>query len=208
MESFNTTEIMEGEWTGLLDRKGEPIHEGDILYIFNGETHEPLYKGTVFYQVDDNLPQFNFLPDVENVENVDKSENLLQKEMNSSHDVVVMGSIYNGLTELSIEEEQPSNEPDKLDTEIFKYITNQMYDLYKKKNSDYGNSFTQTYKKLGKVSALTRILDKVNRLISLQNKSEDDFYFESEYDNFLDLANYTVMTLVEMEKEKWGKGKQ
>lgn len=200
MKSFNTTEIMEREWTGLLDRKGEPICEGDILYIFHSETHEPLYKGIVFYQVDDNLPQFNFMPESEEV---DESENLLQKEMNSSNDVVVMGSIYNGLTEFSIEEEQSNDELDNFEEEeLFKHIINKMYNLYKKKNSDYGNSFTQTYEKLGKVSALTRISDKVNRLISLQNKSEDDFYFESEYDNYLDLANYAVMTLVEMEKEK------
>ena len=103
MKKINTIEIMEGEWTGLMDTKGNPIHEGDMLYIFESETHEPLYKGVVFYQVDDNLPQFNFMPDPGEV---DESENLLQKEMNSSHDIVVIGSIYDGLSELSIEKEQ------------------------------------------------------------------------------------------------------
>lgn len=39
--------------------------------------------------------------------------------------------------------------------------------IYKTKNHDYGDSFGETYKKLGIISAVTRLTDKVNRLQSL-----------------------------------------
>ena len=69
--------------------------------------------------------------------------------------------------------------------------------LYENKNHDYGDSFGETYKKLGIISALTRITDKYNRLISLCTKEEQKIKDESIEDTLLDLANYCIMTVIE-----------
>lgn len=76
--------------------------------------------------------------------------------------------------------------------------------LYAEKNHDYGNSFGETYQKLGIISALTRISDKYNRLISLATKPEEERKVKDEsiQDTLLDMANYCIMTIIEMEAEK------
>ena len=38
--------------------------------------------------------------------------------------------------------------------------------IYREKNQDYGDSFGETFQKLGLISAVTRITDKTNRLQS------------------------------------------
>lgn len=75
-------------------------------------------------------------------------------------------------------------------------------DLYKKKNEAYGDSFGDTYKKLGIISAITRISDKFNRIVNLvQNNSIDDLG-ESIEDTLLDMANYCIMTKMEIDERK------
>ena len=80
-------------------------------------------------------------------------------------------------------------------------ISKQLNDIYKAKNHDYGDSFGETYNKLGIISAVTRITDKVNRLQSLCTKNQlvKD---ESIKDTLIDLANYSIMTIIEMEDKK------
>lgn len=85
--------------------------------------------------------------------------------------------------------------------EHFENIISEMLELYKTKNHDYGDSFGETYQKLGLISAVTRISDKVNRLQSLCTK-EQKIYDESIRDSLIDLANYAVLTLIELEIEK------
>lgn len=74
-------------------------------------------------------------------------------------------------------------------------------DTYRKKNHDYGDSFSDTYRKLGLISCVTRITDKNNRLISLCTKedSERRVLDESLIDTLLDQANYCIMTILELE---------
>ena len=55
-----------------------------------------------------------------------------------------------------------------------KEICQELNDTYARKNYDYGNSFGETFDKLGIISAVTRISDKYNRLVSLSNKSEEE----------------------------------
>lgn len=76
-----------------------------------------------------------------------------------------------------------------------------MRELYVKKNHDYGSAFSDTFDKLGMISAVTRITDKTNRLISLALK-EQLVSDESTQDTLMDLANYAVMTIIELEKRK------
>ena len=84
--------------------------------------------------------------------------------------------------------------------EICKNLNN----IYRKKNHDYGDSFSDTYKKLGIISAITRITDKYNRLVSLATKpdNEREVLDESINDTLLDMANYCIMTLIEKELEE------
>lgn len=84
----------------------------------------------------------------------------------------------------------------------FKEITNEMEALYERKNKDYGNSFGDTYERLGIISAVTRIQDKTNRLVNLVTGKQQAVNDESVCDTLIDLANYAVMTLVEMSKSE------
>jgi hypothetical protein len=80
-------------------------------------------------------------------------------------------------------------------------ICNQLNKIYEKKNHDYGDSFGNTYEKLGIISAATRITDKYNRLCSLATK-EAEVEDETIEDTLMDMANYCIMTLIEREREK------
>ena len=48
----------------------------------------------------------------------------------------------------------------KLRAEKHMDLCKELNDTYERKNRDYGNSFSDTYQKLGIVSAVTRITDK------------------------------------------------
>lgn len=88
--------------------------------------------------------------------------------------------------------------PSSMKYEKHNEICKELNKIYKNKNHDYGDSFGETYKKLGIISAITRITDKVNRLQSLAIK-EQKVKDESINDTLKDLANYAIMTLIEME---------
>lgn len=79
-------------------------------------------------------------------------------------------------------------------------ICAELTDTYRKKNADYGNSFSRAVEKYGLVSALTRISDKFNRLESLILHKEQEVKDESVQDTLLDLANYCIMTVMEIRK--------
>ena len=84
--------------------------------------------------------------------------------------------------------------------EIHMEICKKLNELYRVKNHDYGDSFGETFDKLGIISAVTRITDKVNRLQSLCTKEQlvNDEKIE---DTLMDAANYCIMTLIELKKE-------
>ena len=81
-------------------------------------------------------------------------------------------------------------------------ITKQLNEIYIAKNTDYGDAFGDTFKKLGIISAVTRITDKTNRLMSLSAKTEAERNVKDETikDTLMDLADYALMTLIEMEE--------
>ena len=86
---------------------------------------------------------------------------------------------------------------------IYQYILSNLEDTYKRKNSDYGNSVGDTYEKFGDVSFLTRITDKYNRILSLVDKGEaGQIKDEALEDTILDLANYSIMALIELDRVK------
>lgn len=87
--------------------------------------------------------------------------------------------------------------------EEHKYLCEKLNKTYAQKNSDYGNSFGETFDKLGIISAITRISDKYNRLVSLCTKTEEERKVKDESitDTLLDMANYCIMTVIELHKE-------
>lgn len=85
--------------------------------------------------------------------------------------------------------------------EHFKKIATELGELYEKKNKAYGNSFSDTYKKLGIISAVTRISDKFNRLCNLATNPDIDNLGESLEDTLRDMASYCIMTVMELDNE-------
>lgn len=82
-------------------------------------------------------------------------------------------------------------------------ITAKLFETYARKNHDYGDSFGKSFQTLGLISAATRISDKTNRLISLATK-EAKVEDETIEDTLMDLANYCIMTLIELRFRKGG----
>lgn len=80
-------------------------------------------------------------------------------------------------------------------------ITKKMIKTYAAKNHDYGNSFEQSLDKFGLVSSVVRLGDKMNRIESL-TKKEAQVKDESIKDTLLDLASYSVMTLMWLNKQQ------
>ena len=80
-----------------------------------------------------------------------------------------------------------------------------LHALYEIKNKAYGDSFGDTFDRLGIISAVTRITDKYNRLVNLATHPEIDENDESIIDTLVDLANYAIMTAMELEIEKENK---
>ena len=86
----------------------------------------------------------------------------------------------------------------------FRAITERMAGVYAKKNRGYGDSFSEGFRDYGIIAAAIRLGDKYKRLKTLiqQNCEEDWEMNDSIYDTLLDMANYAVMTLMELEKHK------
>ena len=74
--------------------------------------------------------------------------------------------------------------------------------LFAKKNHDYGDSFSETYRKLGIISAVTQITHKYNRLVEIVTSDHQEIPEETIEDTLIDLANYALMTVLELRNEK------
>ena len=86
--------------------------------------------------------------------------------------------------------------------EKFRQIAEDIAVLYEKKDKAYGNSFSQTFEKLGIISAVTRISDKYNRLCNLATNKDIDNLGESIEDTLRDMAAYCIMTLMALKNGK------
>lgn len=81
-------------------------------------------------------------------------------------------------------------------------LLRQIHDTYIKKNHDYGDSFSRSFKKYGLVAAMVRMEDKWNRLDNMASGAEQKVADESIRDTLLDLAGYCIMTTMELDKQK------
>lgn len=84
-----------------------------------------------------------------------------------------------------------------------KFICENMHELYLKKNKDYGGSVTETYKKYGLTSFLVRMEDKLNRIYNINKNGECKVKDESVRDTLIDLANYAILAVIELDCDKY-----
>lgn len=78
-------------------------------------------------------------------------------------------------------------------------ICEEINKLYERKNHDYGDSFHQTFVEEGMAMARIRLGDKFSRFKTLSRGCEQKVNDESIRDTLIDLANYAIMTVLEME---------
>ena len=82
-------------------------------------------------------------------------------------------------------------------------LCDQLNIIYRNKNHDYGDSFGKSFAKYGMTAAMVRMEDKWNRLDNLASDSESICVKdESISDTLLDLANYCLLTYIELEARK------
>ena len=81
-------------------------------------------------------------------------------------------------------------------------LCKELNSIYAKKNHDYGDSFHQTFLEEGYAMSRIRLSDKLNRFKSLTKKPvlDQQVKDESIRDTLIDLANYALMTVLEMEE--------
>lgn len=89
---------------------------------------------------------------------------------------------------------------EKNDINLHQSICNRLTEIYKAKNTDYGNSVSESYKEWGIISSVVRMDDKMRRIKQLV-KHEPNVKSETIEDTLLDLANYSIMALMELRKE-------
>ena len=82
--------------------------------------------------------------------------------------------------------------------EEHKKLCDLMHEIYIKKNSDYRNSFSDLYDEYGSIISEIHIREKFDRFKQL--RTNESQVGESIEDTLMDMANYCLLTLLEMKK--------
>jgi hypothetical protein len=77
-------------------------------------------------------------------------------------------------------------------------VQNEALELFKKKNTDYGDSFAN----YGSVGVIVRMGDKIQRLVSVTNRGVNLVNTESLRDTLIDLHNYAAMAIMLIDENK------
>ena len=80
-------------------------------------------------------------------------------------------------------------------------IIEEIHDMFVRKNADYGNSFEKSLDEWGLIVSAMRVQEKLDR-VKTSLKQELKVKDESVEDSFLDIANYAIMTVMWLRKEK------
>lgn len=83
--------------------------------------------------------------------------------------------------------------------ELHRKICEELNALYEKKNHDYGDSFHLTFLEEGLAMSRIRLGDKLSRFKTLSKQTDRKVDDESLRDTLLDLANYAIMTVLEID---------
>lgn len=91
---------------------------------------------------------------------------------------------------------------DKLTPNTMKDQYDHQYNVFCRKNHDYGNSFEKSLDTFGLVAGIVRMNDKFERLVSLNDPSKDaQIASESLVDTLEDLSNYAAMAACWMKRK-------
>ena len=76
-------------------------------------------------------------------------------------------------------------------------IQKEAFELFKKKNTDYGDAFAE----FGVIGVLMRIEDKIKRSLSITKNGVNLVNDESIRDTIIDLHNYSAMALMLLDEK-------
>ena len=80
----------------------------------------------------------------------------------------------------------------------FQSVQKEAFDLFSKKNADYGDAFAKD----GPVGVLVRLGDKVQRMKSIQKSGITLVQDESLRDTLVDLSNYAVLCVMLLDEKE------
>ena len=110
-------------------------------------------------------------------------------------------SINQYLKDVHQKEGEPVADTNKEDADRFKEITDKMFETFKAKNYDYGSSFSNLFKECGMTYAYGHMAEKLERVKSLM-KDDAKVNGEGMKDSLLDLSNYAILTIMELDKTR------
>ena len=82
----------------------------------------------------------------------------------------------------------------------FEKVCQELKELYVRKDTKYGGSFHKQFQNFGINSAVMRLGDKYERIKILTAGNVNDCDDESIIDTLQDLANYAILTLIELKR--------
>ena len=80
----------------------------------------------------------------------------------------------------------------------FSLVQNEGFELFKNKNTDYGDAFAN----YGPVGVIVRMGDKIQRLVSVSKSKISLVNTESLRDTLIDLHNYAAMAIMLLDEKK------
>lgn len=86
--------------------------------------------------------------------------------------------------------------------EQFKALTSEMIATYSRKNRDYGNSFGRMCKEYGHTYPIIHLDEKLARIKSILLSGDNAVKGETAMDSLLDLACYSLMTIMELQEQQ------
>ena len=104
-----------------------------------------------------------------------------------------ISSSYNKSSNNNLTKDETYNRVDQM-----KAVQSEGLELFKKKNTDYGDAFAN----YGVIGVLVRMGDKISRLQSITTKSVSLVNTESLRDTLIDLHNYSAMAIMLLDEDK------
>ena len=86
--------------------------------------------------------------------------------------------------------------------EQFKSLTSDMISTYTRKNRDYGNSFCRMCREYGHTYPIIHLDEKLARIKSILLTGDNAVKDETAVDSLLDLACYSLMTIMELQEHQ------
>lgn len=77
-----------------------------------------------------------------------------------------------------------------------------LVDTLRRKNSDYGNSFSELFSEIGMPYAYIHMAEKLNRIKSIMDSHGTHSVSESMEDSIRDLAGYAILTLAHINDDE------